>query len=70
MKKWYIVQIVAILLFAILCVGTNYQKNRLYDQNAADRWGEGMAQISVIYPVSDRPQDEMFFLQLAHDLED
>lgn len=69
MKKWYIVQITAVLLIAFICIGRNIQKNRLYDQNANERWGEGQAQLSIFYPLEENPGDSFYFLDLAHRIE-
>lgn len=69
MKKWYITLGVSVLCLFALILATNIQKNRLYDQNAADRWGEGMSQYSIIFPVSLNPEDTYYFLELAHKIE-
>lgn len=69
MKKWYVTFMASLLCFIALVLATNIQKNRLYDQTAADRWGEGTSQYSIIFPVSLNPEDTYYFLELAHKLE-
>lgn len=58
------------LCLVALITATNIQKNRLYDQTAAGRWGEGMSQYSILFPVKSNPEDTYYFLELAHKLED
>lgn len=69
MKKKIVVQAVAVLLLIITCVGIWVQKEKLYDQQANVRWSEeGMAQISVFYPVTQQA-DELFAKDLSHRIE-
>lgn len=69
MKKWYFVQITAIVLIAVICLGKNIQKNKLYDQNANTRWGKSLAQLSVFYPMEEKPSDYFYFQDLSHRVE-
>lgn len=69
MKKWYALQILAIVLLIGICIFKNTQKNRLYDQNANDRWGDGLAQISIFYPLEEKPAEYFYFLELSHNIE-
>lgn len=69
MKKWYIVQVISILLIISICIGKNIQKNRLYDQNANSRWGDGFAQISIFYPLDEAPGEYFYFQDLTHKIE-
>jgi len=70
MKKWYIVQICAVVLLLGICIFKNIQKNSLYDQNANERWGEKQAQISIMYPLDKNPADRFHFMELSHRIED
>jgi len=69
MKKWFILQTTALVLLLSICIFKNVQKNRLYDQNANDRWGNGLAQISIFYPLEEKPSGYFQFLELSHRIE-
>lgn len=71
-KKIVICAAISLILAIVLCICINVKKNSLYDQMAASRWSEeGMvAQISVMYPVSDTDKTEdLYFTDLSHQIQ-
>ena len=70
-KRGFITGIICIISLLILVLYTKVLGDRLYDQQAYQRWSDdgGVAQISCFYPITMEGLDDYYFLNLEHNME-